>query len=352
MARVTDTMLFDLIHDFFKIFLPKQKRSSKHTIRAYNTSMNQFLDFVKEKNGIPLGAITFEMLTREMVADFLDWLEESRGCSDSTRNHRLQCIRAFFKYAAEMEATAVSHQASMKKVPMKTVMESDIIDYMEPDAVLQLLNQPDTKTRMGLRDQCLMVLLYDTGARVQEILDVHPHDIRFGKTSTIILTGKGPKVRSVPLMEITVRHIRQYMKVFHPIEDPSPENRLFYTFGYGRRRPMSSGNVRRFLKSYGEQAQKVCPQVPDDVHPHLIRHSRAMHLYQQGMDLSLISQWLGHAHLKSTLVYAHADTELKRQAIQRATASHDLLRNIPVTSNIDLDDDDVIKQLYGLKRIR
>ena len=149
-----------------------------------------------------------------MLAKFLDHLENERGCSIETRNHRLNRIRAFYKYAAKMEPTAVIHRAEILKVPLKKSVKPDIIKYMSDDAVKAILAQPDAKTQKGLRDQFFMVLLYDTAARIQEIMDIKICDVQPGKTPKVTLHGKGGKTRIVPLMESTMEHFQNYKNVF------------------------------------------------------------------------------------------------------------------------------------------
>jgi site-specific recombinase XerD len=158
------------------------------------------------------------------------------------------------------------------------------------------LAQPDTKTPKGLRDQFLMVLLYDTGARIKELMGIQLRDIRLGKTPTVTFNyRKGGKTRTVPLLKNTVEHFKQYAGVYHPEENEYSNDFLFYVIQHGQKNQMHHDTARRFIKSYGVAAKKVCSDVPDNVHPHLWRHTRAMHLNQHGVDLALISQWLGHA---------------------------------------------------------
>lgn len=150
-------------------------------------------------------------------------------------------------------------------------------------------------------------------------------------------------------MEKTVRHFKNYMEIFHPDADSFSKAPLFYVERKGRVGPMSDDNIRKFLNEYGAAARLICPDVPEKIYPHLWRHSRAMHLYQHGMDLTLVSQWLGHAHLETTLIYAHADTELKRKAIEKATSLQNPLKDAYCAPQFDVNDDDVLKRLYGLK---
>lgn len=198
---------------------------------------------------------------------------------------------------------------------------------------------------MGIRDQFLMIFLYDTGARIQEALDVKICDLRIDKTPTVTLHGKGGKIRVVPLMKDTVEHLKNYMGVFHKDETWFSPEWLFYVERKGIRSAMCDDTARLRIQKYAEQARESCPDVPERVHPHLWRHTRAMHLYQHGMDLTLISQWLGHKQVETTLIYAYADTEAKRKAIEKAMGS-DSSGTKP--GNYTVDDEETLKRLYGL----
>ena len=348
MNKVIDETLFKLIHDFLVVYLPSQRNSSTNTIRAYRSSLEMLLDFVKQQNKIPLYKVSFRMLNEKSVAAFLDSLETERGCGISTRNHRLKCIRAFLKYAAMIEPTAVAHQAELFKIPTKKEVERKSVEYMSEAAVKTLLAEPDVGTNIGLRNRFFMILAYDTAARVQELADLRLRDIRLGKTPTVILAGKGSKTRTVPLMKPTVLHLTNYLNVYHNRESLLSDRPLFYSVRGGVPQPLSCDGIRKWMREYGEGARKKCRDIPENVHPHLLRHSRAMHLYQNGMDLTLVSQWLGHAQLETTLIYAHTDTEQKRAAIEKATLQSNALQEAPA-SRFDIKDDEVLKRLYGLK---
>ena len=237
-----------MVHDFLKIYLPKQRNNSNHTIKAYRTSLEQLFDFVKKERNINLTQITFEILNDGIITEYLDDLESSRGCSISTRNHRLKCIRSFYNYAASMEPTTVIFQMEMRKIPFKKSPTSESISFMSENAVKALLDQPDTKTKNGLRNQFLMILMYDTAARVQEILNLQICDIHFGKTATATLLGKGNKVRTVPLMERTVQHFKNYIAIFHPEADIFSKTPLFYVERKGKVTTMSDDNIRKFIR--------------------------------------------------------------------------------------------------------
>lgn len=342
------TPLFTLIHDFFLVYLPKERKCSPHTIRAYQKSLELLLDFVKAREGVPLNGLTLEMIDRNTLSAFLDYLEKERECSVTTRNHRLHCIRAFYSYAAVENITAVAHLEEIRKVETAKAPEK-LVEHMSEAAIRAILAQPDTSTTKGLRDMFLMLFLYKTGARIQELLDIRLRDIQFGKHPRVTLHGKGAKVRSVPLRDNVTEHLKKYIAMFHPNEGIYSEQYLFYVVRTGKEKRMTEDNVRHLIREYGSMARKVCPEVPENVHPHLFRHSCAMILYQNGVDLTLISQWLGHSNLETTLVYAHADTELKRKAIEKAIPADSPLREHLNADRYKVDDEALLKQLCGLR---
>lgn len=169
---------------------------------------------------------------------------------------------------------------------------------------------------------------------------------KLGNFPQVLLFGKGNKVRTVPLMEKTVEHLQQYIAVFHKEESLTSAATLFYVLHKGKKEPMNDETVRVRLQKYADSAREKCPEIPQKVHPHLWRHTRAMHLYQHGMDLSLVSQWLGHANLSTSLIYAYADTQYKREAIEKAMGGEH--SGITDTTLCTVDDDALLKKLYGM----
>ncbi|MEF9864679.1 MAG: tyrosine-type recombinase/integrase, partial [Christensenellaceae bacterium] len=265
----------------------------------------------------------------------------------STRNHRLQCIRAFYSFVAESDPTVAIYRNEILKVKPAIVPKNKKIEYMSENAIQAVLSTPRTDNNKGIRDAFMMILLYDTGARIQEILDIRLSDIQHCNSS-LILCGKGQKIRSVSLMESTMQHLRKYLNIYHLSDNISSDELLFYTIRNGIKRAMTTDNARKMVGEYGVLAKVFCPEVPDNVHPHVFRHSRAMHLYQHGMPLALISQWLGHANVETTLIYAYADTEMKRKAIEAATPSDSPLKKYTDSERYTISDDELIKKLYGI----
>lgn len=340
--------LFSAIHDYLLVALPKEQKCSENTIRSYRKSLELLVDFVKEKTGKPLSELSFEDIDRDVIADFLEYLETERNCSVSTRNHRLHCIRSFYRYAAQEDITAVTHLTEVQKVK-KARQVKTLVEHMSEEAIKIIISQPNTTTDIGKRDAFLMLFLYRTGVRVQELVDIRLADIRLGNHSKLTVCGKGSKVRSIPLREDTVKNLKHYLELFHAGKTMYDSDYLFYTTRNACRKRMTEDNVRYLVRKYGDLARKDCLEVPENVHPHLFRHSLAMSLYRNGVDLSLISQWLGHSSIETTLIYAHADTEIKRQAIEKAVPEESEMKKFLNADRYTVNDEALLKQLCGLR---
>ena len=342
------TSLFTAIHNFLLISLPKERKCSENTVRSYKKTLELFLDYVKRETGKPFSTLSFEDIDRNTLSGFLEYLETERGCSVSTRNQRLNCIRAFYKYASQEDISVVCHLNEIEKVK-KAKDQKKLVEHMSENAIQAIISQPDTTTDNGKRDAFMMLFLYRTGIRVQELVDIKLADIRLGSHPSLTVCGKGNKVRSIPLREDTVLHLKHYLEHFHYEKSMYSNDYLFYTFRNGTRKRMTEDNVRCMVRKYGISAKKDCLEVPDNVHPHLFRHSLAMSLYRNGVDLSLVSQWLGHSCIETTLIYAHADTEIKRQAIEKAIPEESELKQFLNAERYTVDDEELLKQLCGLR---
>jgi len=339
---------FRAIHDYIEVYLPKQRNLSSHTINSYRVTLNQLVDFVAEHNKVPLMDLTFEMLTEETVTAFLDSLEAERGNAISSRNTRLAAVKAFAKYAADRNIAYAAIREELKKVAVKKPNKVETIEYMSMDAISAIVEQTDLSSPLGLRDKTMLILLYDTGARVQELVSIKLKDLKFGRHPTVTVLGKRNKIRTIPIMERTVQYLQKYLLEYHSGVSSFSDAPLFYSEIHGERQPLSDRRIRYLLNDYADKARQNCPEVPENVHPHMFRHSRAMHLYQNGMDLTLVSEWLGHSQLETTKIYAHADTEHKRIAIAKATAGSSPLLSKLDPERFTISDDETLKRLTGL----
>ena len=338
---------FQLIRDFLTIYLPNQKGCSSNTVKAYRDALNLLFDYLKAIENLQMSQICFDKISRQTAECYLDWLELKRNCSISTRNHRLSCIRAFYKYAANRDMTVATHLFELEKIPIKKTSKGQLVKYFEEDALKIILQQPDTGIKNGVRNLFYMILMYDTAARNQEILDLRVCDIHISaKEAYVVISGKGNKTRIVPLMQKTIEHYNNYLRIFH--DGKTSADLIFYVVQKGQRQAMSADNVEKFIKKYGKAAREQNLKVPEGLHPHMFRHSRSMHLYHGGMPLPLLSEWLGHAQLETTMIYAYADTKMKREAIEKATSSINPLKHGQEVTSWQ-DDDELIKRLYGLR---
>ena len=338
---------FAYIHDYFTIYLPNQKGCSPNTIRSYKQDLNGLLHFIMNEKHINIMDIGFQTITAAVFSEYLDYVENIEGNCVTTRNRKHISICSFYKYVSIMDPTLTSYYSEIKTIPRKKAVKSNIVDYLSENAIKALLRAPNAESETGLRDQVYMILSYDTAARIDEILHIKLRDISLTQTPQILLHGKGKKDRYVPVMKETIPHLKKYISIYHPDCNCYSDEYLFYSLRNGKKEPIHSDTIRKMLKKYAAKLHESMPEIPADIHPHLFRHSRAMHLYQHGMELTLISQWLGHSSLQTTLVYAHADTEMKRKAISLAT--DDIVKNISPTKNgYSIADDEVLLRLLGL----
>lgn len=305
------------LREYFTVYLPKQRNSSEKTVTSCHMAWNLLLRFLLQEKGIPASRLGFDTFTSALLTEFLDDMEAQKGWKASTRNNRLSCIRSFFKYAAYTCPNVYAVYADLGSIPLKKEVDnSRVVEYMSKDAVASIIGCAGAASSKGLRDRFFLTLMYDTAARNGEMLKLKLSDINTDN-ATIYLFGKGSKPRLVPVSKETLQMFDKYKNLFHcKSEKDAP---LFYTKHHGEKTSMSDDNVARFLKGYAAEARKQNRHVPDNVHPHMFRHSRAMHLYQGGMPLAVLSEFLGHEDPETTLIYAYADTEMKRQAIEKAS---------------------------------
>lgn len=336
---------FDTVRRYLLDYLPNQKGFSGNTVKSYRQALNLFVTFLREHRHFSIKKINFDVLNREIILDFLDYLENERNCSATTRNHRLMVLRSFFDYAGIIDCTQVALTVTVRNVPVKST-QPKIVEFLPEVALEALLKQPNPSKKKELRDLFYMVLMYDTAARCIEIKNMTVKDLRLNISHPIAyLHGKGGKTRTVPLLDKTVKHCKRYLGTFHSGETADSDAPLFYTMRNGLKRPMSEDNAAIFIEKYGTLARTVCPEMPGHLHPHMLRHTRAMHLYHQGMPIMLLSEYLGHASIESTKIYAYADTEMKRAAIDKVAIGFDVTDSImPIWEN----DDDMILKLSGL----
>lgn len=242
-----NSKFFTYLREFLTVYLTQQRRCSPNTVKSYRDTINLYRTFLFKCKNIPFTEITFELFNYQTVNEFLDWIQASRGCSTSSRNQRLAGINSFLNYAAIQDPALMDNYVKVKNVPVQKAGKQPL-KYMSEEAVAAVFRQPDISKRNGYRDRFFMILLYDTGARMQEILDLKLGDFNLNLSNPYVyLTGKGEKTRQIPLMDKTVEHLRAYLEKFHPSDNRKPEAYLFYTVIKGKTGPMSPENVANFI---------------------------------------------------------------------------------------------------------
>ncbi|WAC12420.1 site-specific integrase [Dyadobacter pollutisoli] len=303
---------------FLTGYLAHERGASKNTINAYRDTFILFISYM-EVQGIPVSRLTLENINQMAVIGFLDWLQVERKNGNATRNARLAAIHAFFHYMQYQHPEHLYECQKILSIPMKRKATVPM-NYLTIDAIKILLQQPDTRTVRGRRDLALLSLMYDTGARVQEIIDLTPSSLRLDKLSTIRIKGKGNKTRIVPMLEEQARLLKPYLKEHDLVQAHNNAHPLFFN---SRAEKLTRAGVNHILLKYADMARKTTDQahLPEKISCHTLRHSKAMHLLQAGVNLVYIRDILGHVSVQTTEVYARADSRAKREAIQRAYTS-------------------------------
>ena len=300
--------------EFLSVYLPSQKNASKNTICSYRDTFKLMIKYCEKKESLPAERITMETLSSKLIINFLEWLENDRKCCISSRTQRLAAIHSFFRYVQSEEPAGIFHFQKIIAISIKKTKKT-VVDHLTPEAMKLLLEQPDKYTPKGRRDLTLMSILYDTGARVQELIDIRVCDVILENPAVIILTGKGNKTRRVPIMKNVVLLLQNYLaenKLNKPWKNEYP------LFTNNQHHKLTKEGVAYIVAKYVGNGRKKSTMLPPKVKVHMFRHSKAMHLLQAGVNLIYIRDFLGHVDLKTTEIYARADTETKRKAIENA----------------------------------
>lgn len=297
-----------LLQAFFVERLIQQRAVSPQTIASYRDTFLLFLEFVQQTLGKLPTDVALADIDSTLVLAFLHHLEIDRHNSVRTRNARLVALRSFLKYAALKDVSALAVIQSTLAIPMKR-FDKKMVGFLSRDEIQALMDAPDISTWCGQRDRLLFATLYNTGARVSEIIGLRIGDVVIGQSSCVHIMGKGRKERTVPLWHTTAQQIKNWL----PSIGVSPEQRLFPNRSG---QAMTRSNVTDRLQLAVQVAAKKCPQLLQHrVSPHVFRHSTAMHLLQSGVDISVIALWLGHESPATTHMYMQADLSMKERAL-------------------------------------
>ncbi len=327
---------------FLSIYLPHERNVSPNTVSAYRDAFISFFLYLRDVKHIKAEKVTLADMNRDNIVGYLQWLIDKQGCSIATRNNRLAAVRSFVSY---LQYDSVEHMEQWQRVLAIRGLKKEhtIPSHFTKEGIKLLLEQPDTTDPRELRHLVILALMYDTGCRVQELADLTIDSLKIHcKPYSIKIYGKGRKTRIVPLSEHVVEILNKYMSCYHIDTDINKKNPLFCNRS---RSKLTRAGITYVLKKYAVMARTSNPNlIPEITSCHQLRHSRAMHLLQSGVNLVWIRDLLGHSSIQTTEVYARADSKQKREAIEKAS------ENLTPSDVIGewVDNNDLISWLKGL----
>lgn len=305
-----------LLSRYFTRYLPNERGSSPQTIDAYRNAFILYLDYMESACGIKPEKMSVKDYTRESILGYLSWLETERGNSVTTRNYRLAAMKGFVHYLKYEFPDYMEEYQRILGIPIKKTEQKEI-SYMKTEGVELLVSQIDINATNGLRDYVILLLLYTTGIRVSELINIKVRDISLTEPYTIKIHGKGNKGRYVPLMKTAVPHIKKYLAYMRYDNEAKYEE---YLFKNHMKAQFTRQGINYVLKKYADKARILNPTlIPNDLTAHKMRHTTAMELLTSGVDLMYIRDLLGHSSVTTTEIYARTDANLKRKAIEAAS---------------------------------
>lgn len=301
---------------FLNNYLTNERGVSNNTVKSYSYAFILFINYMREIKNVNINKLSFVHITRPVIIEFLNWIQDNRGCSDATRNQRLAAISSFIKYAEYMNPAGLFECHQILSIPVKKT-ERKIMNYLTVNGIKSVLQQPDTGKGKGLRDLALLSLMYESAARVQEIIDLTPSALYLqSKPYRVLLHGKGNKYRPVPLPEKEVQILLLYMTQYGLLSRENAQKPLFPNY---QGQKMTRNGVNNILTKYVKMAKvKDESLIPDNLSCHSMRHSKAMQLLESKVELIHIKDFLGHKSVITTEIYARVNPEYTFEAVKGA----------------------------------
>lgn len=302
---------------FLSVYLPHERNVSPNTVSAYRDTFVSFFLYLRDEKHLKAEKTTLADIDRDNVIGYLRWLIDKQGCSNATRNNRLAAIKSFVSY---LQYDCVEHMDQWQRIlAIKGLKkEHTTPSQFTQEGIKLLLEQPDTTNLRELRHLAILALMYDTGCRVQELADLTVESLRIqSKPYSIKIYGKGRKTRIVPLSEHVVDILTKYMGCHRIDMDIAKKNPLFWNSSMNK---LTRAGITYILKKYAVMARISNPNlIPEVISCHQLRHSRAIHLLQAGVNLVWIRDLLGHSSIQTTEIYIRVDSKQKREAIEKAS---------------------------------
>jgi len=300
------------LQKFFREHMAHQRCCSENTIKSYRDTFKIFIKYMNEYQFIPPHKLVLSHFTSENIASFRKYIAKTRNCSEATRNQRMAAIFSFARFL-QCDHPEILVQCQRIQCLPKQRSHNKPISYLSKNQLAALIKAIKIDSRYGMRDKTMILLLYDSGARVQEIADLRIQDIRLGALAQVTLAGKGGKTRIVPLMPTTVAVLGEYLKTFS-LDHADSKNPFFCNQKKGK---LSRFGIAYILQKYADKAKAKMADFPLKVTPHTLRHSKAMHLLEAGCSEIVIQHILGHSDIKTTMVYAKANNEMIRESLKK-----------------------------------
>jgi site-specific recombinase XerD len=314
------------IHTFLAEHVPSQKSRSEHTLKSYEYAISLYIGFLEAEKKISPEKLCCSSFDKSTIEEWLTWLANNRGCSPGTCNNRLASLRVFLKYLGERDVSmrylyVAATGIHRRKEPRRKV------SGMSKKAVQALMVAPDISTTAGRRDLALIVTMYSTAARIDEVLSMKVGQLHFETQKPYVnVIGKGDKIRTLYLLPKAVVHIKKYVKEHHG-ETPNESAYVFYSRNTGPHGKLSQTAINKRLKQHAVTARQSCAEVPESLHAHQLRHAKASHWLEDGMNIVQISFLLGHEQVETTMAYLDVTTEQEMEAL--ATLEDENDRKIP-----------------------
>lgn len=302
---------------FLTSHLPGERNLSPQTIKSYSLALKLYIGYLDSFIGIKPECIELRDVSADRMMEFLAAMGESESVSPNTHNQRLSALKTFVRYAMLEYPAFMQDGQRILAIPSKRCSKHEII-YLEKDAMKALLSVPNQASAVGRRDLAIMALLYDTGARIQELIDLKVKNVRLVKPETVTLLGKGRKIRTVPIMAETAKIIESYMLDCGLLQQSVCGD--LYLFNSINRAQFTRPGIAKILKRHFVTAKQMNLTIPfpEDIHPHALRASKAIHLLESGVNIIAIRDFLGHVSVSTTQVYLRVNSQAKRDAISQA----------------------------------